>query len=316
MEKKPFLLFIGLLFAAAGVITYLAYENTALKENNAALEETLAQTRADFSATTDKFNSDIKNLNDILASTKDELATTTQDLATMTEARDNFERKYEREKARMDEFDAAIGKIEGKVGTLEKLSQTDPELLMKYSKVYFLNENYAPEKLVGIDKKYAYNTKEDYLFYSKTLPFLEDMLSTAASDGIDLKVISAFRSFGEQSVLKSSYKMIYGTGANKFSADQGYSEHQLGTTVDLTTPEAGGSFTGFESTSAYQWLLDNAYEYGFILSYPQNNSYYQYEPWHWRFVGRALAKYLHEEGKNFYGLDQREIDQYLITFVD
>ena len=110
--------------------------------------------------------------------------------------------------------------------------------------------------------------------------------------------------------------MFYGSGANSFSADQGYSEHQLGTTIDFTTEEIGASSSVFGKTTAYQWLLENAYKYGFILSYPEANKYYQFEPWHWRFVGRGLAEKLHQEGKNFYDLDQREIDEYLISFFD
>jgi LAS superfamily LD-carboxypeptidase LdcB len=179
-----------------------------------------------------------------------------------------------------------------------------------------LNENYVPESFATIDPEYGYNPNGNYLVYSKIWPFLKTILTTAKADGIDLKVISAYRSFNEQSSLKSSYKMVYGTGANKFSADQGYSEHQLGTTVDFTTAASGSSFTNFEKSATYQWLLDNAYTYGFILSYPQDNKYYQFEPWHWRFVGRDLAKFLHAENKNFYDLDQREIDQYRISFFD
>jgi len=55
----------------------------------------------------------------------------------------------------------------------------------------------------------------------------------------------------------------------------------------------------FNKTKAYQWLLNNAYKYGFILSYPENNEYYIYEPWHWRFVGIKLATKLHNENKFF-----------------
>ena len=117
--------------------------------------------------------------------------------------------------------------------------------------------------------------------------------------------------------MKSTYKFTYGSGtANAFSADQGYSEHQLGTTVDFTTEAIGGAFAGFDKTSAYTWLNENAYRYGFVLSYPKNNTYYVFEPWHWRFVGVALATRLHSENRNFYDLDQREIDQYLISLFD
>jgi len=148
------------------------------------------------------------------------------------------------------------------------------------------------------------------------LPFLEDMIEDATAAELNLKIVSAYRSFAEQSSIKSSYTMVYGSGANQFSADQGYSEHQLGTTVDFTTDKVGGSFTGFDQTDEYKWLMKNAYKYGFVLSYPQGNNYYQYEPWHWRFVGRKLARYLHNTGKNFYDLDQRTINEYKIYFFD
>jgi D-alanyl-D-alanine carboxypeptidase len=132
---------------------------------------------------------------------------------------------------------------------------------------------------------------------------------------VQLKIISAYRSFGEQATLKAEYKVTYGSGANAFSADQGYSEHQLGTAIDLTTDKDGNAFSnakgGFDSTNGYTWMNDNAYKYGFVLSYPKGNAYYQYEPWHWRFVGVALATRLHDNGQHFYDLDQREIDGYL-----
>ena len=72
----------------------------------------------------------------------------------------------------------------------------------------------------------------------------------------------------------------------------------------------------FEKTPAFTWLKENAHDYGFILSYPKGNLYYQYEPWHWRFVGEDLAEDLFEDGKEFYELDQREIDEYLVDIFD
>ncbi|PJC82708.1 hypothetical protein CO006_02150, partial [Candidatus Roizmanbacteria bacterium CG_4_8_14_3_um_filter_35_14] len=61
---------------------------------------------------------------------------------------------------------------------------------------------------------------------------------------------------------------------------------------------------------------ENAYKYGFILSYPKQNTYYQFEPWHWRFVGMTLATKLHDTNQYFYNLAQREIDLYLISIFD
>jgi LAS superfamily LD-carboxypeptidase LdcB len=251
-----------------------------------------------------------------LENTKSDLQAKTDSLTQTEVERDDFERRYNYEKSRMDLLASQISGIEGTVGLLEKLQETDPELLQKYSKVYFLNENYIPENLVKIDPEYTFKPDKDYLFYAKVYPFLQDLMSDARGSGIDIEIISAYRSFGQQSELKSAYKVVYGSGANQFSADQGYSEHQLGTTVDFTTSEIGATFSGFEDTEAYQWLQDNAYKYGFVLSYPENNTYYQFEPWHWRFVGRSLADKLHQDNESFYDLDQRDIDQYLLFFFD
>jgi len=218
----------------------------------------------------------------------------------------------------IDSFQGQISSIGNTVGTLEKLAQTDKELLKKYSKVYFLNENYVPAKLTQIDELYVFKQNGgNLLIQSEIWPHLEELLKAASSSNINLLVVSAFRSFNTQAALKSEYKITYGAGtANQFSADQGYSEHQLGTSVDFTTLDAGAVFSKFQTEPAYQWLKDNAHNYGFVLSYPEKNSYYKFEPWHWRFVGVELAKMLHRENKYFYDLDQREIDTYLIKLFD
>lgn len=221
------------------------------------------------------------------------------------------------EQTKNDFFQAQINGVKGAVATLTKLSETDKELLQKYSKVYFLNENYVPSDLATIPSDELLNASASLEFHAHALPALSRMIVAAHADGIDLKVLSAYRSFNQQSSLKSSYKMTYGAGANQFSADQGYSEHQLGTAVDLTTTANGDSLTAkFASLPAYAWLTAHAHEYGFILSYPQGNAYYMYEPWHWRFVGTALAARLHAENKHFYDLDQRTIDGYLTLIFD
>lgn len=209
-----------------------------------------------------------------------------------------------------------VKKSEKKIDTLEKLTTIDPELLKKYSKVFFLSENYTPPKLADVREEYKIIPDKDIKILRDVYPFLNNMLQDAEDEGIDLRVISGYRSFEEQTVLKSGYSVKYGTGANQFSADQGYSEHQLGTTVDFGTPEVTGAFLSFENSLAFVWLQDNAHKYGFILSYPKGNQYYQYEPWHWRFVGEDLAEDLYDQSKSFYELDQREIDEYLIKIFD
>ncbi len=221
-----------------------------------------------------------------------------------------------REQQKNGKFESQLKDLSGTVGTLEKLAKTDPELLAKYSKVYFLNENYVPSRLTVIDAAYAFQEGRAYEIHADVDPFLEDLLDDAKEDGLDLKVASSYRSFANQASLKSGYTVKYGSGANSFSADQGYSEHQLGTAVDFTTTTVGGTFAGFDKTEEYEWLTKNAWKYGFVLSYPKGNTYYQYEPWHWRFVGRDLAERLHDDDAWFYDLDQRTIDEYLAELFD
>jgi LAS superfamily LD-carboxypeptidase LdcB len=237
------------------------------------------------------------------------LASSTYDKSSLTEALTSEQQKNLA-------FSNELIQIQGTVGTLVKLSKTDPELLKKYSKVYFLNENYIPAKLTDINPVYLFEKNKKLQMNAEVWPFMQMMLDAAKNDGVIIQIASAYRSFSEQSSLKSNYKVTYGSGANKFSADQGYSEHQLGTTIDFTTPEIGGGLVGFDKTSAYTWLQNNAYKYGFILSYPKNNAYYIFEPWHWRFVSVALSTVLHDNGKSFYDMDQRAIDFYLVSFFD
>lgn len=245
-----------------------------------------------------------------------ELARTSAELQESRDENARLASELEAEQQRIQTLVGEVGQISSTVGTLEKLSKTDPELLQKYSKIYFLNENYAPAELAAIASDYLLNPNETEQIHGRVWPKLSALLEAAKRDGLDLKVVSAFRSFGEQSSLKASYKVTYGTGANRFSADQGYSEHQLGTTADFTTTEIGSALTGFEKTPEYEWLTRNAHRYGFTLSYPEGNNFYIFEPWHWRFVGVNLADYLFATKGYFYDLDQREIDKYLVNIFD
>lgn len=244
------------------------------------------------------------------------LASTTTALLKVQEENAALTNMLSTEQGRNTEFQSQLTGIVKTVGVLTKLAQTDKELLQKYSKVYFLNENYVPSSLSDIPSEYVLEPSRTYRIHSKVLPFLEHMLEDASTSESSIRVLSSYRSFGEQADLKASYKVNYGSGANRFSADQGYSEHQLGTAVDFTTTKLGTTATTFASTDAGVWLKNNAYKYGFILSYPKSNTYYQYEPWHWRFVGVPLATYIHEHGTPFYELDQRFIDTYLATIFD
>jgi zinc D-Ala-D-Ala carboxypeptidase len=263
-----------------------------------------------------------------LADTRTELAQTIESfskkvadfeaqVADLSEKNTTLESFLTEEQQQRADLEADKKRNERTIDKLEKLTTYDPELLKKYSKVYFLSENYSPPELEDIDPQYRIKPEKDLRFLKDAYPFLEKLLADANEAGIDLRVISAYRSFEEQMSLKSSYAVTYGAGtANQFSADQGYSEHQLGTTVDFGTPEVPGAYLAFENTDAFTWLMEHAHDYGFVLSYPKGNTYYTYEPWHWRFVGEKLAREINEDGKYFYEVDQRDIDDYLINLFD
>ncbi len=207
------------------------------------------------------------------------IASTTQILQvtiaqTHSELADALTRQQQTVQSQIVAYQQQVNSVAGTVTTLQKLSKTDPQLLQKYSKVFFLNENYAPAELIEVPSEYRYSEAKHNLIATPVWPHMKSMLDAAAAANIKLYVFSAYRSFGEQSALKSDYKVTYGAGtANSFSADQGYSEHQLGTAAVFITSGLGGQLDGFDQTAAYQWMLDNAYKYGFILSYPANNQY-------------------------------------------
>ncbi|HEY4476887.1 MAG TPA: M15 family metallopeptidase [Candidatus Paceibacterota bacterium] len=303
METKPhsfgtkYILALGAIFLAMfGLIAYLIYSYYILTRE-------LVQTHNEFASTTSIYVGKLKSLQ--------------IELANKNRENTDLNSNLEAERTRNDNFENQIGTITSKVGVLDKLSKTDPQLLQKYSKVYFLNEHYVPANLIEIDPRFVYpkeSKDKPEQILANVWPHLEDLLVETSTAGNNLQIISAYRSYGEQSSLKSGYKFTYGAGtANQFSADQGYSEHQLGTTVDFTAEKIGDTFRGFEKTKAYDWLINNAHRFGFTLSYPESNSYYVFEPWHWRYVGVTLATKINQENIHFYDLDQRVINQYLIN---
>ncbi len=258
----------------------------------------------------------ITSITETLMRSEEEVTELSKTLLIIKEKLTDTEDELRDEKNRNEEFDNQIKSISGTVKDLDKLSKTDKELLQKYSRTYFLNENFIPLKLTKIHDQYIMPGKDDEYFHGNAVKFLEDMLDDAKEEGFDIRVISAYRSFDEQANLKGQYLQIYGSGSNAFSADQGYSEHQLGTTLDMVDISTGVISNEFANTEAYKWLGDNAYRYGFVLSYPKDNGFYIFEPWHWRFVGVDLARDLHRANAQFYEWDQRKIDEYLIKIFD
>lgn len=109
---------------------------------------------------------------------------------------------------------------------------------------------------------------------------------SAASDGVCIRIVSAFRSVERQAEIVRS-KLERGLSLDAIlavSAPPGFSEHHSGRAVDVTTDGVRPLELEFEHTDAFRWLSRNADRFGFVLSFPPDNRYgYAYEPWHWCF---------------------------------
>ena len=118
------------------------------------------------------------------------------------------------------------------------------------------------------------------------------MKAEAASHGVHMELVSAFRSVGRQTEILHG-KLAGGQSideALQWVAPPGYSEHHSGRAVDIGVPGQPALEEDFETTPAYAWLQRHAAAHGFRLSYPRGNvSGYGYEPWHWCFHGQPAS---------------------------
>jgi len=130
---------------------------------------------------------------------------------------------------------------------------------------------------------------------------LKALAAAGRKAGKPLAVRSAYRSYDYQKSLFNSYVRAYGWDkAIKFSARPGHSEHQLGTTIDFSVGPGVPLSTKFGDSPSGKWLAKHGWKYGFIMSYPKGKKYgscYSFEPWHWRYYGRDLARKIHESGQ-------------------
>lgn len=130
---------------------------------------------------------------------------------------------------------------------------------------------------------------------NETSGAFNQMKIDAKSMGLNLEIISGFRSYTSQSTIYNNYVSKDGREkADTYSARAGHSEHQTGLAIDINS-----LYTSFENTEEGKWLKENSYKYGFILRYPKGKEEitgYMYEPWHYRYVGTKLATKLYNNG--------------------
>lgn len=173
------------------------------------------------------------------------------------------------------------------------------DLLYPVDKQTSIPASYVPPDLVALTT--IRTTTANQKVRSIILRDLEKMVADAKTMGYELVVSSAYRSYNEQESVHAYWQRTLGkTEADRVSAQAGYSEHQLGTTVDLTSASVGFELEErFGSTPEGRWLKENAHRYGFVISYPAGKEAvtgYAYEPWHLRYVGLDHATAIYQRG--------------------
>lgn len=174
--------------------------------------------------------------------------------------------------------------------TNTKETNIDEGIKMLVNKFHYLKEDYSPDDIVSISNWYAYeghSTKKEV--YDKYV----SMWEVANKEGLTLLVNSSYRTFEDQ---QNEYDM----SNDDYASRPGFSEHQTGLALDIVTYDIIGN--EFENTDEFKWLQENAHLYGFILRYPKGKEYitgYNYESWHYRYVGKELATKVKESGLTY-----------------
>ena len=177
---------------------------------------------------------------------------------------------------------------------------TNPDdLLVIVNKYYKLSGTFEPKKLVKIDTKYRDNWER------LVVPIVKENFEKMADDmsklGLSIKVTSAYRAYDVQDQLyKENVIKLGKKQADSVSARAGYSEHQTGLAVDVKN--ALNDYKFFKDSEEYKWMRDNAHKYGFILRYPEDKTDitgYNFESWHYRYVGKEVAKIIHDNDLTF-----------------
>lgn len=171
-----------------------------------------------------------------------------------------------------------------------KYLNTEKILVNKYN---YVTEDYIPENLQIVSSKYSSKTVK-LVSYAKEA--FEELAAAAEKENYTINAMSSYRDYAYQNTLYNNYAKKDGyDNADTYSARPGYSEHQTGLAVDIDNKKE--YFTNFEKTKEYEWMQNNAYKYGFILRFPKDKvleTGYEYESWHYRYVGKEIAKYIHD----------------------
>lgn len=219
--------------------------------------------------------------------------------------------------ALVDKYDASdiLQASEGIVGENARESGAGSDVPETAEQQEFRSDDW---RLVLINKQNS--IPEDYMFQLGTIKgsmqcdkrILEDllaMLEAAEKDGVNLTICSPYRDLEYQQMLfNRKIKRYMNRGMSYMEAYQlssqvvtvpGASEHQIGLALDIVCDDYMSLDEGFGDTKAGKWLAANSCRFGFILRYPEgkeNITGIEYEPWHFRYVGKAAAPVIMEQG--------------------
>ena len=185
------------------------------------------------------------------------------------------------------------------------------DLMVLVDRSHTVRPDYVPGDLVSLQEYGVPSLGSDTLLLRRdAAESLKHLVDGAAAYGEELVVASAYRSYEDQQTSHARLASIYGAGAEWMSATPGHSQHQLGTAVDFTNAAASYQvWLPFGDTSASWWLAQHAHEYGFVLAYPpgkEGETGYQWEPWHYRYVGVENAARIAASGLTLQEFLERE----------
>ncbi|WP_053366843.1 M15 family metallopeptidase [Bacillus sp. FJAT-27245] len=181
--------------------------------------------------------------------------------------------------------------------------QNPDNILVLVNKEYSLPVDYRPNDLVKPDIAFSFGEQdlEKSLIREEAARAIEAMFRKAKEENIELYAVSGFRSYDRQNNLFDAEVKKSGADiATQAVALPGQSEHQTGLTMDIASKSTNLNLTEeFGETPEGKWLAANAHKFGFILRYPKGKesiTQYQYEPWHFRYVGVEAAATMYENG--------------------
>lgn len=130
-----------------------------------------------------------------------------------------------------------------------------------------------------------------------------EFASFSDPDGMQLLLVSGYRSYSSQYTIYNNYLERNGGVDDGISSPPGASEHQTGFACDVLSVsyDKNNAYMNesFYETPEAQWMEEYAPTYGFIIRYPKNKeeiTQVPYEPWHLRYVGRDIAGYIKRTG--------------------